>query len=102
MYRLWDAGMEESFAVFLHHAFAKVGTNQWTGIYFIIYKVSFSKIPSNRFITFGLVMRSIHNLTGKESFPTIAFSVTCGHNKRFFHCSDGFTGSSNDQTMSSG
>lgn len=38
--------------------------------------------------------------TGKEGFPTLAYSMTCSHSRKIFHCSAGFFGSRNDKTIS--
>ena len=38
--------------------------------------------------------------TGKEGFPTFAYSMTCSHSRKIFHCSGGFFGSRNDKTIS--
>ena len=38
--------------------------------------------------------------TGKEGFPTLAYSMTCSHSRKIYHCSPGFFGSRNDKTIS--
>lgn len=38
--------------------------------------------------------------TGKEGFPTLAYSMTCSHSRKIIHCSGGFLGSRNDKTIS--
>jgi len=38
--------------------------------------------------------------TGKEGFPTLAYSMTSSHSRKILHCSAGFFGSRNDKTIS--
>jgi len=38
--------------------------------------------------------------TGKEGFPTLAYSATCSHSRKIYHCSGGFFGTRNDKTIS--
>jgi hypothetical protein len=41
-----------------------------------------------------------HSHVGKEGFPTLSYSVTCTHSRRIIACTSGFTGSTNDKTIS--
>ena len=38
--------------------------------------------------------------TGKEGFPSLSFEVIVDHNRRIHHCTPGYYGSHNDQTIS--
>jgi hypothetical protein len=38
--------------------------------------------------------------TGKAGKPTLAYSMTCSHARRIYHCTSGFPGSKNDKTIS--
>jgi hypothetical protein len=41
-----------------------------------------------------------NSCTGKSGLPTLAYSVTCSHSRKIYHCSPGFEGSKNDKTIS--
>ena len=41
-----------------------------------------------------------NSCTGKEGYPTLAYSVTCSHSRKIYYCSPGFEGSKNDKTIS--
>ena len=38
--------------------------------------------------------------TGKEGKPTLAYSLTCSHQRKIYHCSAGFYGAKNDKYIS--
>jgi hypothetical protein len=38
--------------------------------------------------------------TGKEGSPTLAYSLTCSHQRKIYHCSPGFFGAKNDKYIS--
>jgi hypothetical protein len=38
--------------------------------------------------------------TGKSGKPTMAYSLTCSHSRKIYHCSAGFFGSKNDKYIS--
>jgi hypothetical protein len=38
--------------------------------------------------------------TGKEGRPTLAYSLSCSHQRKIYHCSAGFFGSKNDKYIS--
>jgi hypothetical protein len=49
----------------------------------------------------GKCPRSYANMcTGKAGKPTLAYSMTCSHARRIYHCTSGFPGSKNDKTIS--
>jgi hypothetical protein len=49
----------------------------------------------------GKCPRSYGNMcTGKTGKPTLAYSMTCSHARRIYHCTSGFPGSKNDKTIS--
>jgi len=52
-------------------------------------------------IPLGKCPRSYANMcTGKSGKPTLAYSMTCSHARRIYHCTSGFPGSKNDKTIS--
>ena len=52
-------------------------------------------------IPLGKCPRSYANMcTGKSGKPTLAYSMTCSHARKIYHCSHGFAGSKNDKTIS--
>jgi len=52
-------------------------------------------------IPLGKCPRSWTNLcVGKSGHPTLAYSMTCSHHRKIYHCSPGFAGSKNDKTIS--
>jgi hypothetical protein len=52
-------------------------------------------------VPLGKCPRSWANMcTGKLGKPTLAYSMTCSHARKIFHCSSGFAGSKNDKTIS--
>jgi hypothetical protein len=40
-----------------------------------------------------------NSCTGKEGFPTLAYSMTCDHTRKIMHCTGGFPGAYNDKTI---
>jgi hypothetical protein len=59
----------------------------------------FGSMDGVRFAWDGAPYADRSIFVGKEGFPTVAFNVHVGHNKRILHISEPYGGSRNDKTM---